>query len=193
MRGRRLIFISILAIFMVIGISLGSASAIEFMDYDGTWYKIKAKLKGVCEEEASSELSKESAKDTAWIYIESLETDPGTASLVTQNEDDTWQATDITLSILLGTADDAVLESNEDITIVDSDGYQFVLFFIVRLTGKENRHGELKQTTKVRNVVGIAEVFTVDDDECVTSLSVNGGLKKEENVPDEVFDAVFPP
>lgn len=86
-----------------------------------------------------------------------------------------------------------MLESNEDITIVDSDGDQFVLFFIVRLKGKENRNGELKKTTKVRNVVGIAEVLTVDDDECVTSLSVNGGLKKEKNVPDEVFDAVFSP
>ena len=192
MRGRRLIFISMLAIFLVIGISLGSASALDFADYNGTWYKIKAKLNGVCQDD-ELELSKESAKEIAWIYIESLETDPGAASLVTQNDDDTWQATDITLSILLGTADDAVLESNEDITIVDSDGDQFVLFFIVRLKGKENRNGELKKTTKVRNVVGIAEVVTVDDDECVTSLSVSGGLKKEENVPDEVFDAVFPP
>ncbi|MEX1329270.1 MAG: hypothetical protein AB1Z29_20915 [Desulfobacterales bacterium] len=192
MGGRRLIFISMLAIFVVIEISLGSASALDFADYNGTWYKIKAKLNGVCQDD-ELEMSKESAKEIAWIYIESLEIDPGIASLVTQNEDDTWQATDITLSILLGTADDAVLESNEDITIVDSDGDQFVLFFIVRLKGKENRNGELKKTTKVRNVVGIAEVLTVDDDECVTSLSVNGGLKKEKNVPDEVFDAVFSP
>jgi hypothetical protein len=181
-----------LAIFLVIEISLGSANALDFADYNGTWYKIKAKLNGVCQDD-ELEMSKESAKEIAWIYIESLEIDPGIASLVTQNEDDTWQATNITLSILLGTADDAVLESNEDITIVDSDGDQLVLFFIVRLKGKENRNGELKKTTKVRNVVGIAEVLTVDDDECVTSLSVNGGLKKEKNVPDEVFDAVFSP
>jgi hypothetical protein len=178
-----------LSIFLVIGLSLGSASALTFNDYNGTWYKIKAILNGVCQDD-DLELSKESAKETAWIYIDSLETDPGTASLITQNEDDTWQATDIELSILLGTADDAVLESDE-ITILDSDGDQFVLFFIVRLKGKENRDGDLKKTTKVRNVVGIAEIVTVDGDECVTSLSVNGRLKKEEKVPDEVFDAVF--
>ena len=100
MGGRRLIFISMLAIFVVIEISLGSASALDFADYNGTWYKIKAKLNGVCQDD-ELEMSKESAKEIAWIYIESLEIDPGIASLVTQNEDDTWQATDITLSVIL--------------------------------------------------------------------------------------------
>lgn len=196
MRGRRLIFICMLAIFMAIGISLGSANAIEFMDYDGTWYKIKAKLKGVCEDTSSQELSNESAKETAWIYIDNL-AEPGAgetdnASLVTQNEDGTWLATDITLSTSLGTADDAVLESNDDIEIEDNDGDKFELFFIVRLKGKTNRHDELSKRTKIRNVVGIATVVTKDEDECVTSLSVSGGLKKEEDVPDEVYEAVSP-
>ena len=62
MRGRRLIFISMLAIFLVIGISLGSASALDFDDYNGTWYKIKARLNGVCED-LEFELSNESAKE----------------------------------------------------------------------------------------------------------------------------------
>ena len=125
MRDRRLIFISMMAIFLVMGISLGSVSALDFGDYDDTWYKVKVKLKGFCAElPIPTKLSRERASDKAWIYIESLTDDPGIASLVTQNDDETWQATDVELSFLIGTADHAVYESNE-ITIVDSNGDQF--------------------------------------------------------------------
>jgi hypothetical protein len=113
--------------------------------------------------------------------------------LVTQDEDGLWQATNITLFISLGTADDAIIESNEDIAIVDgATGDEFELFFIVRLTGKERNNGELK-SGKLRHVVGIATVLTNVNEECVTSLSISGKLKREENVPQEVFEAVFPP
>ena len=195
MRGRRLIFICMLAIFLVIGISLGSASALDFVDYEDTWYKTKFKLKGVCEEEDSLELSKESAKDTAWIYIQSYDgvDEEFVGSLISMDEDGVWQETPIILSIDLGTPDDAVLELESEITITDGSTGDVVeiLSFFVRLTGKENKDGELRQSTKLRSVAGAATVDDIDEGFCITSLEFSGKLKKEEKVPDEVKDLVI--
>ena len=201
MRGKRLIFISTLAIFLVIGISLGSASALTFLDYEDTWYKTKFKIKGVCEDEDSLELSKESAKDTAWIYIQSydgvdVEFD---GFLITMNEDGVWQETSIILSTetdvrtppgAVGTPDDAVLELEDAVTITDGSTGDVVeiLSFFVRLTGKE-KNAALKDA-KLRSVAGAATVDVFDEGFCITSLEFSGNLKKEKNVPDEVKDLV---
>ena len=199
MRLRRLIFISMLSIFLVIGISLGFASALNFFDYEDTWYKTKFKIKGVCEEEISLELSKESARDTAWIYIESYEflDDEFDGSLITMDEDGVWQETPITLLTetdvrtpdgAVGTPDDAVLELEDAVTITDGSTGDVVeiLSFFVRLTGKENRDGELGKRTKLRSITGAATVDVIGEGFCITSLEFSGNLKKEKNVPDEV-------
>jgi len=208
MRGRRLIFISMLAIFLVIGISLGSASALDFVDFEDTWYKTKFKIKGVCEEGDSSVLFKEPFNDKAWIYIEEY-LDSFTAFLITQDEDGEWQETPFVLLTTLTTSEpevgtsgdevlDAVLELEDPITITDASTGDVVdiLSFFVRLTGKLNRNDELKRSTKLRSVAGAATLDVMDDGDdgyCIASLDFFGGLKRAEKVPQEVFETHFPP
>jgi len=207
MRGRRLLFIFMLAIFVVVGISLGSARALKFSYYNDTWYKTKFKIKGVCEEEeVASKLFKESDKETAWINIVSFDGDSFSAFLVTHNEGGGWQKTSITLLTSLttseaevGTPDDAVLELESAITITDDSTPEVVvveiLSFFVRLTGKENKDGELRKRTKLRSVAGAATVDVMDEGDegfCITSLEFLGYLKKVEDVPDEVLEAEEP-
>ena len=141
---------------------------------------------------------KASAKDNAWIYIQSYNDADGeyVAYLVTLEEDGEWAAEQITLSTIedsepgtspLGTPDDVILESN-DIEVEDSDTGDIVqVYFIVRVTGKE-KQGELKEG-KLKGVVGMATFIFPGIGECVGSVIISGKLKKEEKVPEEVIAA----
>jgi hypothetical protein len=187
MRGRRLIFVSTLATFLVMGISLGSARALDWGDWVDKWFKIKIQIKATCEDlsSAENELFADSVKDTAGIYISQYNagTDDFDACLLSKNEDGTWQSTYVKLAILLGSADDAVLGSEESDTIVDGDR-EIDFLFTVRLTGKEKKN-EFK-SGKVKTVSGTAFLFVEDEADCIASLSFSGKYLKEEKVPDEV-------
>ena len=195
MRSRRFIFISMLVVFLVAGISLGSARALDFDDYVDTWYNTKFKIKAVCEEFLFSQLFKASPKDNAWIYIESYNDVDGefAAYLVTLDEDGiTWQATAITLLTQGGTADDAILELDSAIDIIDGSTGDVVsiLSFFVRLTGKE-KDMALK-SAKLQSISG-ASTVDVGIAFCYGLLQFKGKLKALAKVPIEVFNAVFPP
>lgn len=189
MRGRRLILISTLTIFMVIGISLGSASALDLEDWADKWFKTQVKLKAVCEDldSPNNKLFKGSGNERAWIYIDESYSggEEIPSYLITKKSDDEWQATPVTLTRLLGSAKDAVLESEDDVTIIDGDN-EIEVFYIVRLTGKE-KGGGLK-SAKLQSVAGLLRVADSDDD-CYGTLTLKGTLTKAGKVPQAVIDA----
>ena len=190
MRGRRLIFVFTLAIFLVLGISLGSARALEFSDWGNTWHKTKFKIKAVCYDIGLFEFFKASDKEAAWIYIASYAPDAFDAFLVTMDEDGTWQATGMTLTILRGTPDEMILELDSAITIVDGSTGQTVevLYFFVWLKGKE-KEAALK-SGKLKSVAGAATIEVIGEGDCVSSLEFSGKLTAEEKVPQEAIDAL---
>ena len=190
MRGRGLIFIPLLAIFLVIGIAF-SASALVFDDYDNTWHKVKFKIKAVCEDQGDLALSSVSEKDNAWIYIEDFEVAPN-GFLVTQDEDGVWQAKAITLNVIGGTADDMLLELDAPVSVIDDSPGDEVTVTVnalqVRLKGKENKDAELKSS----KLTGVSGQATLDlgvgpDFVCNSSLAVSGKYKKN-GPPDDVTD-----
>ena len=188
MRGRRLIFIPLLAFFFVIGIAL-SASALVFANYENTWHKTKVKIKAVCEDQGDFSLSNESGKDNAWIYINTFAGGAYSGSLVTQKDDGVWQATAITLSVIGGTEDDMLLQLATPVIVTDDVTGDVVTVdaLQVRLKGKENKDAELKRS-KLISVSGQATHDVEDSDFfCYSSLGLSGKYKKK-GPPDDVTD-----
>jgi hypothetical protein len=194
MRGRRLIFIPVLAIFLVIGIAF-SANALDFDSYDNTWHKSKFKIKAVCEDQGDFALSKESAKENGWIYIDDADAGNFDGSLVTQDEDGDWQENPITLNVIGGTADDMLLELAAPVSVTDGFTGDVVTVnaLQVRLKGKENRDAELK-SSKLTGVSGQATLDVEDSDFfCYSSLGLSGKYRKKGPPEDVTDDTGLPP
>jgi hypothetical protein len=189
MKTSKLLAWSLVAVICCIGLSVPTAMALDYGDYDGTWYKTTFKIKATCEESASQELVTSSDSDKAWIFIVEygVGNDAFDALLITSDADGTWQATEMSLLTRLGTANDAVLELESPITVVDgSNGDEVgVLNFFVRLTGKE-KAGELK-SAKLKSVAATGTLDFIGIGSCVGSLTFSGKLTKVEKVPTEVI------
>ena len=192
MRCKRLILISSLAVVLVVTMGLGASSALEFSDWERTWHKAKFKVKATCYATALSDYFKVSDKDNAWIYIESYnEPYEFSASLVTLDEDGTtWQSNAMTLEILHGTANEAMVELVDPITITDGgtgDNVRLLSFFTM-LKGKEKNsvlHGGAMKT-----ICGTAMIEAIGQAECFGPLSFSSKKINGEKVPQKVFDAV---
>ena len=197
MRSRRSVCVSMLTVFFVMVISLGSAGALDFDDYDNTWHKVKFKIKAVCEDQGDEALSSVSDKDSAWIYIEDFDVAPN-GSLVTQDNDGVWQANAITLNVIGGTADDMLLELDAPVSVIDDSPGDEVTVTVnalqVRLKGKENKDAELKSS----KLTGVSGQATLDlgvgpDFVCYSSLAVSGNYKKNGPPDDVTEDTGLPP
>lgn len=181
MKVMRCICISLLAIFMVIGISLGSASAFDTKDWQGAWFKIKASFRVVCGEiDGSDKLLKDSEKEPAWIYIDQVN-EGGAVSYLVIKDNGVWKALTVPLILWLGSGKDVVYATN-DIVGFESDGNQIEIDYFIRLTAKK---GKLKKAT-LQNVAGLIFITTTDV-ECTGTLIITGKYAKK--VPDAVQNA----
>ncbi len=165
---------------------IDDSEAIAFFDWVNTWHKIKIKKNAVCEKETSNKLYKELAKEPVWIFLETWDGTKFDAYLIAKDNNDEWQATEFELTHILGTAADAVLQSNE-FTIIDVTGDEIDVFFVIRLKAILKK-GKLKKGL-IGNVVGMA-TFYFDEDACVASLNCTGKLYKTNKVPQIVKDAL---
>ncbi len=189
MRCRILVSISALAIIMLIGISHGTTNALEPEDWAGTWFKIKVNLKAACDDltDSNQDLHNGSGKEEAWLYFDP-EYDGGDdiSSFLIIDDNGVWQAAPVTLTRVLGSANDLVLES--DNVDVDDSANIIEVYFFVRATAKEKK-GALSGA-KLKSVAGTVYVLENNDNECNGDLKLKGKLVKDDKVPQAVKDAL---
>ncbi len=190
MKAHKSILIITFAIIIVLGIAPSSAKALEFLDWENTWHKAKFKVKATCYSTTHLNFFKASDKDNAWIYIESYNAPyEFSAFLLTLDEDGyTWQSNPMTLEILHGTADEAMLELTDPVTITDGgtgNKVEFLSFFAM-LKGKE------KKTTlqgAIKSICGTTLIEAPGEAECFGPMSFSGKKTQAEKVPQEVKNA----
>jgi hypothetical protein len=188
MRGRRFLTISLLAIFMAIGVSVGSASEFVTEDWGGAWFKIKAKFSAVCEIADANKLLKDSDKESAWIYIETgtvVELDETAVSYLVIKGNGEWEAYEVPLDLLVGSGQDVVFATVDFVEFPVEDGTIFINY-IFRLTAKK---GKLEKA-RLTNVAGVINLLGGDEEEeCWGTLTLSGKYAKK--VPIEVEAAVL--